>query len=105
MRASYQDHESQRAARGNVQLLRVLKQVLRVTWFGNYAKDSAVRRDVCCWVRGTFPPPLISASRRGDSGPCFSPSHRPMEGEHSNLIGQRLASLVSILTEGSVTVS
>lgn len=59
MRAYYQDHETQRAARGNVQLLRVLKKVLRVTWFGNYAKDSTVRRDVCCWVRGTFPPPLL----------------------------------------------
>ena len=46
----------------------------------------------------------ISAPREADSSPCFSPSHRPTDGEHSHLIGRKPASLVPTLTEGSVTV-
>lgn len=59
-----------------------------VIWYGDYAKDPIVRREVWRWGRTFLPSlPIVpsSAYREGNSYPSFSPSHCPMEGIHSTL--------------------
>ena len=100
MRTSYHVRQSQRAARGNVQLLRVFKQVWGVIGGGNHCRRAV-------WCRGRRASPCsapTSAPRGAEGSPRLGPSHRPTDGERSHLIGRKPACLEPIWIEGSVTV-
>lgn len=81
-----------------------------VSWCGNYTKGSAVRRECGAGNKSisAFPPSIpLSAHREGNLCPGFNPppASPPVGGAHSNLIGQKLASLASRLNRGCYCIS